>query len=147
MPHLVSYNWSYLPFPIVFLITQILLIWHPVSHTSPLLSLISLSLLSFSHSSACSFLAYGRSTEKKRRNLQPPTAQLTASAPYARDLCFGLVTTPWAVPAFGFSMRIIWINFLLLLQAFTCCVVQFKCLSLPRWWGSNTQHPSHVGSV
>lgn len=73
-----------------------------------------------------------------REQEKKPAAQLTASVPYARDLCFGSVTTPWSLLAFGFPVQIIRISFLLLLQALTCCVVQLKCLSLPHGWGSNT---------
>lgn len=106
---------------------------------------LSISLLLFSLHTACSFLSYGVSTENKRRNLQPFTAQLTASAPHAGKLCFGLVTTPQSVPAFGFPVQIIWMSCLLLLQALACHVVQLKCLPLPHGWGNNTQHASHVG--
>lgn len=70
---------------------------------------------SLSDFSSSPFLAYGGSTENKKRNLHPPTAQLTASAPYARDLGFALVTTPWFFLAFEFPIQIIWIRFLLLL--------------------------------
>lgn len=73
-----------------------------------------------------------------------PPAQLTASAPYA--LCFGLVIIPWSVPAFGFPIQIIWISFLLLLQALMCGVIQCNCRLLPHGWGSN-KHLSHVGFV
>lgn len=79
--------------------------------------------LLLSLSSAHSFLAYGESSEGKRRSLCPPIARISASASHGRNFCFGVVRTPWSVLAFGFPIVITE-------MIFSCCwSIMLTCVS------------------